>query len=377
MSETHTVIFEKLAKRALRDDVVEGNFTSLLASTNNRGLAAKGWSMDTDASQDSWHGETTPDDERYRYLYRATIVIENNSPKAPGKYEFPAILRTLATKTQQPAYGSWTLATVDGEAYLPIADDEELSASVNDALIGYAEVVIPDEFEANFDHLYGLEPHIARVKAALLAGTSSNWRNRFHAALVGPPGCGKSDICGTLKSILGEDAVMEFDATATTAAGAIKELTERDVLPRVLIVEEIEKADEKALTFLLALMDLRGEIRKTTARATIQRDTKLFVIATVNNVALFEHIAAGALASRFSNKIGFRRPSRDTLAMILQREVAKVEGDVRWIGPTLDYAEERGITDPRQIIALCLCGADMWLTGEYAKMMEATEAVYE
>jgi MoxR-like ATPase len=165
---------------------------------------------------------------------------------------------------------------------------------------------------------------------------------------------------------------MEYDATATTAAGAIKDLAEREILPRVLVVEEIEKADEKALAFLLALCDLRGEIRKTTARATIQRDTKVFVIATVNNVDLFEKVLAGALASRFANKIYFKRPSRDTLAMILDREVAKVDGDEAWIKPTLDYCDDRDITDPRQVIALTLTGADMWLSGEYQTMLADT-----
>jgi MoxR-like ATPase len=165
---------------------------------------------------------------------------------------------------------------------------------------------------------------------------------------------------------------MEFDATATTAAGAIKELAEREILPRVLVVEEIEKADEKSLAFLLALCDLRGEIRKTTARATIQRDTKLLVIATVNNVELFQKLQAGALASRFANKIGFSRPSREQLAMILEREVSKIDGDSRWIKPALDYCEERDITDPRQVIALCLCGRDMLITGEYQEMLKDT-----
>jgi MoxR-like ATPase len=167
---------------------------------------------------------------------------------------------------------------------------------------------------------------------------------------------------------------MEYDATATTAAGAIKDLSERDILPRILIVEEIEKADEKALAFLLGLMDMRGEIRKTTARTTIQRNTKLLVIATINNVELFKKLNAGALASRFSNKIGFSRPSRDQLAMILTREVEKLgdNGDERWIKPTLDYCEDNAITDPRQVISLALCGREGWLDGSYATMLAET-----
>jgi MoxR-like ATPase len=165
---------------------------------------------------------------------------------------------------------------------------------------------------------------------------------------------------------------MEYDATATTAAGAIKDLSEREILPRVIVVEEIEKADEKALSFLLALCDLRGEIRKTTARATIQRDTKVLVVATVNDVPLFEKMLAGALASRFANKIWFKRPSRETLSRILVREIRKINGDPAWVSPALDYCEERGVTDPRQVIALALCGRDMLVSGAYQKMLSET-----
>ena len=40
--------------------------------------------------------------------------------------------------------------------------------------------------------------------------------------------------------------------------------------------------------------------------------------------------------------------------------------------PALDYCEDHGIDDPRQVIAFCLCGADDLLTGDYQKMMDAT-----
>jgi hypothetical protein len=120
-------------------------------------------------------------------------------------------------------------------------------------------------------------------------------------------------------------------------------------------------------------MDMRGEIRKTTARTQIQRDTKLLVIATVNNYERFKSMNAGALESRFANKLGFSRPSRDQLAMILTREVQKIDGKSEWIKPVLDYVEDHGITDPRQVISLCLCGRDGWLDGSYPSMLADTE----
>lgn len=374
-TEKHVITFTKPALRSLRDRVIESNAATLLASVNTKSMTVRGWTFEraiTESQPEFFRQKVNGEDDGYIYEMYLEVSYARVDGKKPGTTEFASILRTMWNRAQQPAFGKWTLADVDGKPYVAPGDDDEISANINADLIGYSDVSVPDEFENAFDHLFGLDSHIKRIKLALNAGIQSDWRNRFHCALIGPPGCGKSDICASLKRTLGEDAVMEFDATATTAAGAIKELAEREILPRVMVVEEIEKADEKALAFLLGVCDLRGEIRKTTARTTIQRDTKVFVIATVNNMELFEKMAAGALASRFANKIHFKRPSRETLAMILTREVMKVDGDERWIKPTLDYCDDHDITDPRQVIALCLCGGDELITGEYQKMLADT-----
>jgi len=58
--------------------------------------------------------------------------------------------------------------------------------------------------------------------------------------------------------------------------------------------------------------------------------------------------------------------------MILQREVAKVNGDFAWIEPTLDYCEAKGLNDPREAIAICLTGREMLVTGEYQNILDET-----
>lgn len=367
-SEKHTVTLIKPAQRALREKVIQNNLTALVASVNNKSLAVRGWLLE--ASEPAW---TQDGDAERGYTFRMFVTVsytrEDNTK--PGKSEFPSLVRTIHTRASQPAFGKWAVGFVNGEAWTIPDDDDEMPASITDE-IGYTEVTIPETWEDYFGHLFGLDSHIRRVRMALEAGITSGWRNRFHAALIGPPGCGKSDISLSIKEALGEDAVWVLDATATTAAGAIKELAEREILPRVIVIEEIEKAPEASMQFLLGILDLRGEIRKTTARATIQRNTKLFAIATVNDYELFKKLQAGALASRFTNRIHFNRPSRETLALILTREVRKVDGDEAWIAPTLDYCEEHNITDPREVIAICLCGRDELVTGEYQKMMAET-----
>lgn len=387
-TETHRITLTKLAKRTLREKVINSNLSSLLASINTRALLVRGWNIEAYNSEvrtyvdyygdkvirnrnQFWSQVDAPYETDADYLFSMFLVVNYTSQngKHPEPAEFGGILRTIATRVQQPNFGKWQLAEVDGEPYAPSADDSEANSA---DLIGYAPVVIPEDWDSNFEHLYGLDGQITMVKRALEAGIISDWTQRFNCVLVGPPGCGKSDICQSIKRALGEDAVLEFDATATTAAGAIKELSEREILPRVLLVEEIEKADEKAMSFLLSVLDLRGQIRKTTARNTIVRDTKLFAIATVNDDALFEKLQAGALASRFNNTVWFKRPGREQLAKILSREIARVDGDEDWIEPTLDYCEENNITDPRRVTAICLCGRDMLISGEYQKLLSAT-----
>jgi ATPase family associated with various cellular activities (AAA) len=369
---THAITLVKPSLRHLSDKSLANQMASLVASVNTKSLKVKGWTLGPTDDKD-FH-ERTMDDSTYQTDMFLWLTYERKDDRQPDKYDAATIVRTLHQRATQPVFGQWAISHLDGAEYEPPTSADGPLTTTKD-MIGYADCEIPESWFGAFDHLYGLDSHIARILSALQAGIMSNWTNRYHCALQGPPGCGKSDICRTIKSILGEDAVMEFDATATTAAGAIQELSEREILPRVLIVEEIEKADPKSLSFLLALCDLRGEIRKITARSNIQRDTKVFVIATVNNVPLFDSLQANALSSRFANKINFRRPSRDMLIKILTREISKVDGNLDWIEPALNYCETRPepIVDPRIVTALCLCGREKWLDGSFAKMMADTE----
>lgn len=377
-TETHKLVLTKGAQRNLQEKVIENQITSLLASINSKSMAVRGWVLEKtiDIASSSYRRNQAwrqryaygRNGNEYVYEMYLTLTFTRADDKKPQSNEMPAILRKLDTRAQSPGFGKWALESVDDDKYTA-PDTKETGES---DLLGYADIEIPGNWPEYFSHLYGLDSHVARIRRAMEAGIMSNWTNRYHCALVGPPGCGKSDICQSVKRALGEDAVLEFDATATTAAGAMKELAEREILPRVLLVEEIEKADEKAMSFLLSVLDLRSEIRKVTARATIQRDTKLFAIATVNDVPLFEKLQAGALASRFANKLWFRRPTREQLALILTREIDKVKGNPAWINPTLDYCEHARITDPRTVNAICLCGRDMLITGEYQEMLEQT-----
>lgn len=284
--------------------------------------------------------------------------------------EFDNLLVSLE-KSGKSAANRWAILTVDDSPYVP-KDEQEVTYDESE-LVGYAPFALPENPEAwfstdrkalgkngvgNFDHLYGLDSAVLLVKSVLELAERTNFRKRVNIALLGRPGCGKSDICQTLKKMLGAESVFELDGTSTTMAGAQKELGEREELPRVMVIEEIEKAPESSLPWLLSIMDMRGEIRKTTARGNILRDARMIVICTVNDEETFKRINFGALYSRFTRKIHFRRPSRDLLWKILDREIKDVGGKEEWISPALDYAAKIDTTDPREVIAIALAGGD-------------------
>jgi hypothetical protein len=375
ITQHHSIVLVKPADRELRDNVISKNMTSLITSTSNKSLRARGW----DVTGEGWDVVTSTPEYRETYgvekatrdLYLMRVSVDYNYHQEALKGDLGTIVAKMASKSQTPAYGSWTVALVDGKPYVQPGEGEAAITDANEQ-VGYVDVSIPDDWDTYFSHLYGLDAHIRRVRRAIEAGINSGWRKRLSVVLVGDPGCGKSDIAESVRRALGEEACWRMDATATTAAGTIKELSEMEILPRIAILEEAEKANEKVTEPFLGILDQRGEVNKTTARGKVQRDARLLVISTVNDWDKFSKMNAGALASRHTVKVFFSRPSRDTLSLILTREVHSVNGDPAWINPTLDYCEDHGISDPREVISHCLAGAEDWLTGLYEKDLDAT-----
>lgn len=229
----------------------------------------------------------------------------------------------------------------------------------------------------HFDHIYDRDAQILIVRSAIEAAMKTEMQKRFNCVLYGDPGCGKTEILLSIGKMLGEEgkAYLKFDATSTTEAGAKRLLLEADFIPPVLIIEEIEKADEKAFRWLLGIGDTRGEIRQTNYRVgNKQRDAKMLILATVNNMSLFESLMSGALSSRFPNKIYCDRPDRTVMSRILTREVDAIKGNHDWIEPTLKFGYDKlEWNDPRKLIPICLQGRDRLLgDGSYQKAILKT-----
>ena len=229
-----------------------------------------------------------------------------------------------------------------------------------------------------FDHIFDRERQIRRIMAALRLAQQTNMQKRLHCVLYGEPGCGKSEIIAGLGKMLGEEKkhYIQFDATSTTQAGAINIFLNSPFIPPVLLVEEIEKTHPNDQRWMLGLLDQRAEIRQVNFRVGNRaKNVKVLCIATCNDLSLFKSVMSGALASRFSHKIMCPRPTRDILHKILEREVSHISGGNKlWIPPALDFADEIGITDPREVISICLSGQDELLTGGYQEDYRLTTA---
>ena len=385
--QLHTIVMIKNAGREQTDDKLLAQANMITAGVITRRRAEQGWSLDLLAypstlmfAHDSAPTPQFPKGVKFTFRINVTLNTDNHRPSID--LEFSNIVKAIAAKAQYP---KWTVESVDDVPFsdtdvkmartVEITRDGTVERASAADQVGYVPLVMPtqESWEENFSHLFGLEDHIARAKNPIELGIESDWTKRIHTILIGPPGCGKSAVCQAIKKAIGAESVMQFDATSTTQAGAQKELESREELPRVMLVEEIEKAAGDSMQFLLSLMDLNAEVRKVTARGNILRNTKMIVIATANDEAMLKRAAAGATYSRFANRVYFQRPSRDLLYKILQREVESLpNGNLAWIDPALDYAEAVRTTDPREIIAICLCGRDELLTGVYQERMLRT-----
>lgn len=369
--EDHAVVLVKHSQRALNDKAVRNNTNGIVSGTNSRSLAGQGWTVEpADPSFSTGPYEGTDPKMTTTSRLHLHVHFERRDGKAPGKGDLATFVRKLHQKASVPLNGKWSVEKINDEPY-----DAEAAVTLTDLTenIGYADCEIPEDFEQYFRHLYGLDDPIEILRSRIQAGIDSGWTDRFHTVFVGPPGCGKSAVAEALMEALGPDAVIRYDATAMTSAGVIKDLSEREILPRVAVWEECEKIPNKDVSsFLLGIMDQRAELRKVTARTNISKECKLYCIATVNDYNLFQTLQKGALASRFGVPVGFNKPSREMKALILAREIERVGGDDRWIDATLDYCEEVGIDDTRAMIGICLAGRNELLTGKYQERLRRT-----
>lgn len=300
-----------------------------------------------------------------RHLERVRANAQETTQK-----HYEAIVRKLAGLARQL---NWAGDKVPAEAPAP-----QLPTVAAQPQQAQASVAMPADAASYFSHIYDRDPQIRVLLDAIHAAAESGFQRRSHVLCWGRPACGKTEVLLAIQRMLGADSVLKLDGPATTKAGLENLILDLERVPPVIILEEIEKCDEKQIVTLLGIMDERAEVVKTNARiGSIQRHARCLVLATANNKAQFDRLLEGALTSRFKHQIYFPRPSRLVMEKILEREIARGGGNPAWIKPALDYAvEEEKTNDPRRVLAI-LDGRDRLLDGTYQADLRAIRSAQE
>jgi hypothetical protein len=351
---SYSIVLEKSSLRRLDEDTMRRNLRKIVGRSLAGDRTKWGWTCDK-------FNLPEPDSKDGEYRYSVKLNFRKRKPGGEDLDDAQFARLVEMASSACSGNGRWSLSGV-GDQQVPAKACIEVGK-------------INTDLGQHFSHIYDREAQIQIVHSALMAFEFSERKNKFHSVLWGMPASAKTEILLAVERMVGPEAVFKLDATSTTKAGAEKILLESEVVPPILLIEEIEKTDENSLRWLLGLLDFRAEIRKTNYRIGTQfRKVDMFCLATANDMHLFNNLMSGALASRFSNKIYCPRPTPEIMRRILVREVDKVKGNPAWIPPTLDYCARNEINDPRNAITICLCGQDKLLDGRYQDYLDATSA---
>lgn len=339
----------KPAARQIAEEVLRRQLTYIVDRALSGGRERQGWATAGRISFSKGEGETG-------WLYKSKIKFRRTARRVPAETEqrqFDYIKDVIVSRSASSQ--GWELEGAEKKEYATVK-------------------AMPPKKTDDFADIYGREPHIGIIEAAINTAVSSNFMIRNHCVLYGPPGTGKSRLMeAIIAKCGGPDAVVRFDATSLTQAGAEEEIIAAAKVPRFMFLEEAEKTHPDNLRWMIPVLDQRGELIKTNARVgTIRKEAKILTIATVNDMDLFKGVLAGALASRFIIKLFCPPPDRKTLTKILEKELRQIpNAKPEWIEPALDYCDKYGITDPRDIIGVCTTGQDRLIDGSYQKWLDA------
>jgi hypothetical protein len=171
-----------------------------------------------------------------------------------------------------------------------------------------------------FAGIYEREPHIRLIHDSMRTFVATQGRRASHVLLYGEPAAAKTSLYRKFKDLYerGSDVprVLFLDAQTMTKAGLENWLLDQakaGQLPEVLVVEELEKQDERVVLPLLSVMG-SGYLTKTNARVgRWEEQVRILIWGTCNNVRALQGFHAGALWSRFTHQLPCVRPGREVM----------------------------------------------------------------
>lgn len=360
------IIVTRKTTNLINDKMLNDQFKAMKESVNR--ASTKGVTVDI---VNKVGPEPLPDGER-GYNYAATLKIESvNGRTIDSNLNRITIARKYIEKVCRDKH--WE---VKGEA----VDYAENGAS----LVERVPLHVPDVLDLKrFEEagLYERDAHIRIVHDGVKSYQLSKRKQRSHTLLFGQPASAKTELFLELKKLYEQDdehleRIAVFNSTTLSKAGLedwIMERAKNNSLPDIILLDEIEKIQPEKLSCLLTMMDKQGQIIKLTAtKGRDVGDTKILVWATCNDIKLFKSYFSGALYSRFQKKLPCVRPSKDLMKQILLKKIRQMREEedgneaIRddWVDSIMNYAEEQGIDDPREILD-CLTGRERLTDGTY------------
>jgi len=268
--------------------------------------------------------------------------------------------------------------------------DRKEAAAIAEARAPFTVGELNNEImEKYFNGVYERENHIWMIHNSVTNAIKTDYEERTHILLYGPPASCKSVLFDRLKAWYEEgseiERVAKINSTTISKAGLEQWLLDKATtkcLPEILYFDEIEKFKMENLECLLAVMDGQGTISRLNARiGKVSAIAKVIIWATCNDVEKLKAFNSEAMWSRFIDPIPCVRPSKDLMYNILLTRIAArrargLNADDKWAKVAVDYGFDVMKTDdPRKIIGL-LAGEDKLLDGSFFKMKEAIQDAY-
>jgi len=354
-------------ERVLKNRTNLSTINSQIMELNRKALAGsrgRGWSGDIQALHDPTVNSSGD------WVFRVEIVYRTLQDRSTLDAKFPSIVDKLREGGKSNGFtnNSWVIVEpkeltsvreINVDPDIPTEENLEREPNINR--------IVTNEFDNIFDR----QAQIRLALDSLNLAIDTHFQKRSHCLFFGPAGCGKTSIMEGLQTLIGEENIeyLHFFAPSMTRAGISELIMTANSVQPIIFLEELEKVAETELRWLLGVMDnVAPSLRRTNYRVgNQQRETKILVYATCNNIDLLRSLMSGALYSRFMNRIYCPPPSREILAQILAREIKEIPGGrMEWLEPALIFShDECKNTDPRKIVSDCILGRDRLLTGEY------------
>lgn len=400
-SNVRIIEIRRFYTRQMREDSAQNQMVDITRSVSGA------WKLELQPVNEAGHWFI--EIEGGHYPSDVSFTFKLTGPTNADELGWNDAISSVATKlnsikTGTGPEGKYRIHLVDGVTWKPMKATDVMTQRAQRAegtYVEYADVTMPgSDAKDYFTGLFGIDSQINMVLRKMRRAIENDFEYRDHAILQGEPGCGKSETLKKAARMFSEDAVLWLDGTAMTSAGIIDILKDIAVMPRFIFVEEIDKADNAAVSVLLGLMDKRGEIRKTVFKSNVQRECRVCVFATANSMEKVERMQEGALLSRFGNPVTYSRPEfPEGFRRILNRELDTYELQMcckatdetphcgkckycqrrgKWIDATLDWCKEHqaemktDTMDPRFVIQMCIEGQDDLITGEFQRDLEKT-----